>query len=174
VAIGLGQAAHLQFPDLSDWLNSRPSAAAPSRISIPTLDVRAQVVPVGRAGDGSIAVPAQDPVHTAGWYQYGASPGQPGTAVIVGHVDTKTEAAVFAHLVDLSRGDRIEITGPGSHRTTFAVDSVSRTPKTDFPAATVFAAAAKPRLVLVTCGGAWVGGDVGYADNVIVYATQSN
>jgi hypothetical protein len=25
----------------------------------------------------------------------------------------------------------------------------------------------------VTCGGAWVGGEVGYADNVIVYATQT-
>jgi hypothetical protein len=27
-----------------------------------------------------------------------------------------------------------------------------------------------PRLALVTCGGNWVGGETGYADNVIVFA----
>jgi hypothetical protein len=172
VAIGLGQAAHLKLPDLSTLLHQPSTAGAPSRITIPTLDVRARVVPVGKAPDGSIAVPVQNPVDTAGWYQYGASPGQPGTAVIVGHVDTKTEAAVFAHLDHLAKGDQIEITGPGSRKSTFAVDSLQRTPKTAFPADAVFAPTAKPRLVLVTCGGAWVGGEVGYADNVIVFASQ--
>jgi hypothetical protein len=172
--MGLGQAWHVRLPDLSTLLHSSHAAGAPSRISIPTLDLRARVVPVGRASDGSIAVPVQDPVDTAGWYEYGASPGQPGTAVIVGHVDTKTEAAVFAHLDQLATGDRIEITGPGARKATFVVDSLQRTPKTAFPADAVFAPAAKPRLVLVTCGGAWVGGQVGYADNVIVYATQAD
>jgi hypothetical protein len=27
-----------------------------------------------------------------------------------------------------------------------------------------------PRLALVTCGGEWLGGETGYADNVIVFA----
>jgi hypothetical protein len=172
VAIGLGQAAHLPLPNLSMLLPHPAAPGSPSGISIPALEVRAQVVPVGRASDGSIDVPVEDPVRTTGWYEYGASPGQPGTAVIVGHVDTKTEAAVFAHLNQLSKGDLIVVTGPGSHRSTFAVDSLRRTPKTAFPANAVFAPTAKPRLVLVTCGGAWVGGQVGYADNVIVFATQ--
>ena len=48
---------------------------------------------------------------------------------------------------------------------------MERSPKTSFPADKVFAATDRSRLVLVTCGGAWVGGDVGYADNVIVFAT---
>jgi LPXTG-site transpeptidase (sortase) family protein len=174
LAIGLGQAVHLPFPDLSALVHPGGSAGGPTRISIPAVDVHANVVAVGQADDGSIAVPAQDPVRTAGWYRYGASPGQPGTAVIVGHVDTRTEAAVFARLPDLNRGDRIVVTGHNGQIMTFAVDSVGRTPKTAFPASTIFAPAAKPRLVLVTCGGAWVGGDVGYADNVIVYATQTS
>jgi sortase (surface protein transpeptidase) len=89
----------------------------------------------------------------------------------VGHVDTKTQAAVFARLSDLDKGDRIEITNRSGKVVSFAVDSIQRTPKTAFPAQTIFAPAPKPRLVLVTCGGDWVGGEVGYADNVIVYAT---
>ena len=53
---------------------------------------------------------------------------------------------------------------------TFTVESVERFPKTSFPADRVFDAADGARLALVTCGGEWVGGDTGYADNVIVFA----
>ena len=51
------------------------------------------------------------------------------------------------------------------------MDSVERFPKIAFPADRVYGATDRSRLVLVTCGGAWVGGHVGYADNVIVFAT---
>lgn len=172
IGIGIGEAVQLPLPSLSSLLGQHASASAPSRITIPALDVRARLVAVGRADDGSIDVPTQDPVRTAGWYEYGASPGQPGTAVIVGHVDTRDRAAVFARLPELTPGDRIVVVSRTGKEIEFSVDSVRRTPKTAFPAATVFAPAPKPRLVLVTCGGAWVGGDVGYADNVIVFATM--
>ncbi len=175
VAIGVGQVAHLPLPDLSALSGHDAAAAggtAPVRITIPAVDVRARVIAVGRADDGSIAAPVQDPVRTAGWYELGPSPGDRGTAVIVGHVDTNTEAAVFARLTELSPGDRIQVTRRDGHVESFAVDSVRRTPKTAFPADTIFAPAPAPRLVLVTCGGAWVGGVVGYADNVLVFATR--
>jgi LPXTG-site transpeptidase (sortase) family protein len=174
IAIGVGQAAHIPLPDLSTMFSRHASPASPSRITIPAVDVRAQVVAVGRADDGSIAVPTEDPVTTAGWYEDGATPGQPGTAVIVGHVDTKTQAAVFAHLRDLNKGDLIDVTNRSGKVVSFVVDSVQRTPKTAFPAQTIFAPAPKPRLVLVTCGGDWIGGEVGYADNVIVFATMTH
>src|SRR5262245_2519033 len=130
IAIGVGQATHIPLPDLSTMFSRHAPPASPTRITIPALDVRAQVVAVGRADDGSIAVPTQDPVRTAGWYEFGASPGQPGTAVIVGHVDTKTQAAVFARLPDLNRGDRIEVISRSGQVTTFSVDSVQRSAKT--------------------------------------------
>ena len=53
---------------------------------------------------------------------------------------------------------------------TFVVESVEAFPKTAFPSDRIFEDPGAPRLALITCGGAWVGGDVGYADNVIVFA----
>jgi hypothetical protein len=54
---------------------------------------------------------------------------------------------------------------------TFTVESVESFPKTSFPAGRVFDSTDRARLVLVTCGGAWIGGHIGYSDNVIVFAT---
>jgi hypothetical protein len=172
-AIGLGQSVGLpRLPSLSLG-GDRTSGMKPSqpvRISIPTLGVRANVVEVGRADDGSIATPVEDPVGTAGWYGLGPTPGEPGTAVIVGHVDTASRPAVFQRLGELKAGKVIEVSRKDRKVAAFTVESVERFPKTSFPADRVFDAADGARLALVTCGGEWVGGDTGYADNVIVFA----
>ena len=177
-AIGLGQ--FLGFPDFPNFPGFSWSAnhvddrglkpSAPTRISIPALGVRADVVEVGRADDGSIATPVEDPAGTAGWYGLGPSPGEDGTAVIVGHVDTASKPAVFGKLAQLPAGKLVEVKRKDRRVATFTVESVERFPKTSFPADRVFADTESPRLVLVTCGGDWLGGDVGYADNVIVFA----
>ena len=39
------------------------------------------------------------------------------------------------------------------------------------PVTRVFQDYSRPGLRLITCGGAWVGGSTGYADNVIVFAS---
>ncbi len=143
----------------------------PTRISIPSLDVRAAVLEVGRATDGSIATPTSDPANATGWYRLGPSPGERGTAVIVGHVDTEREPAVFHRLTDLRKGKLIEVSRKDRRVATFTVESVEIFPKASFPVKRIFDVTDRPRLVLVTCGGAWIGGPIGYADNVIVFAT---
>jgi len=173
-SVGLGQ--YLGFPTFdwssnSDGVGLKPSA--PTRISIPALGVRADVVQVGKANDGSIATPVEDPVGTAGWYGLGPSPGEDGTAVIVGHVDTASRPAVFAKLGELKVGKLIEVNRKDRRVATFTVESVERFPKTSFPADRVFTGSGGPRLVLVTCGGQWVGGDMGYADNIVVFAVAA-
>jgi hypothetical protein len=178
--IGLGQL--MGMPTLSELASSWSSGSVathggelgrsvPTKVSIPALGVRAKVVEVGKAADGSIAVPSTDPVKATGWYALGPAPGERGTAVIVGHVDTSTEPAVFHKLGELRKGKLIEVNRADRRIASFKVDSVETVPKTAFPADRVFQAADRPRLVLVTCGGPWLGGQVGYADNVIVYAT---
>src|SRR5262249_5337223 len=135
------------------------------------LSVRAPVIGVGRAADGSIATPSINTPDETGWYRLGPTPGEPGTAVIVGHVDSGDPPAVLAQLGTLSKGKTIDVSRADRGTAACRVDSIERTPKTAFPADKVFGSSDRPRLVLVTCGGSWVGGQVGYADNVIVYAT---
>jgi hypothetical protein len=167
--VGLGQATHLPGPHRPDLGTGAPRRSAPTRISIATIGVDARVVGVGTAPDGSIEAP-RDPQST-GWFTGGAVPGGNGTAVIVGHVDTRTAPAVFHRLAELRPGARIGVSRRDRTGAVFTVDSVERSAKSDFPTARIFRTAARPRLVLVTCGGAWTGGATGYADNVIVFAT---
>jgi hypothetical protein len=145
--------------------------SVPTRIAIPSLGVRAGVVEVGLAADGSIDAPTEDPAESAGWYSLGPTPGEAGTSVIVGHVDTDSRPALFHRLHTLRRGQTIEVSRRDNRVATFTVELVRAYPKTAFPVDQVFVRSDRPRLVLVTCGGDWVGGDVGYAENVIVFAT---
>jgi hypothetical protein len=171
-ALGVGQMLGLPTPWSMHWTHDGAMHhSVPTRISIPALGVQATVVGVGRAPDGSIATPSTDTPDEAGWYRLGPTPGELGTAVIVGHVDSADRPAVFAKLGTLTKGRTIDVSREDRRTATFRVDSIERTPKTAFPADKVFASSDRPRLVLVTCGGSWVGGAVGYADNVIVYAT---
>lgn len=175
--IAVGQAVAL--PSLTDlagsWFRHEQAdgmrRSIPTQVSIPALQVNADVIEVGRADDGSIGTPLGDPVRQTGWYGRGPAPGEPGTAIIVGHVDTKTEPAVFASLAGVGEGTVIEVNRQDGRVARFSVDSVESFPKTEFPAQRIFDRVDRPRLVLVTCGGTWVGGAVGYADNVIVFAT---
>jgi hypothetical protein len=171
-AVGVGRALGIPLPDFTlGWTSGqdmRPSL--PTRISISAVGMRADVVEVGLAGNGSIAAPTGDPVRTVGWYGHGPTPGEPGVAVLVGHVDTHDRAAVFHRLHELKPGTRIEVRRKDRRTATFIVDSVETFPKTAFPADRLLVRDEVPRLALVTCGGDWVGGASGYADNVIVFA----
>jgi hypothetical protein len=178
-AVGVGRALGVPMPSLSmdlgdlHWHGSNSSVMKPStptRVSIAAIGVRADIVQVGRAADGSIATPVEDPASTVGWYVDGPTPGEQGTAVLVGHVDTDDRAGVFHSLRNLRPGKVIEIARKDRRTASFTVDSVEQFPKTAFPADRVLTQNDAARLVLVTCGGAWVGGETGYADNVIVFA----
>jgi hypothetical protein len=173
-AIGLGRALGMPMPSFSaNWPGSDAKVLTPSRptkLSISSLGIRADVVEVGKADDGSIAPPVEDPTRTVGWYGLGPTPGEPGTAVMVGHVDTDSRPGVFHNLREIQAGKLIEVSRKDRRVATFRVDSVESFPKDSFPADRVLVHSDVPRLALVTCGGEWVGGDVGYADNIIVFA----
>jgi hypothetical protein len=72
-------------------------------------DVDAEVMGLGLEDDGTLEVP-EDPDVT-GWFTEGPEPGEPGEAVIAGHLDSYTGPAVFHRLRDLERGDEITIHG---------------------------------------------------------------
>ncbi|WP_037331381.1 class F sortase [Salinispora tropica] len=146
-------------------------ASDPVAVEIEAIDVTAPVHSVGLAPDGTIAAPDAARAQEAGWYDQGPTPGQYGPAVLVGHVDTDTGPAVFQGLRDLRAGDRVEVNRTDGQVAVFEVNSVERFDKERFPTDQVFGDFDRPNLRLVTCGGRWVGGQTGYADNVVVFAS---
>lgn len=147
------------------------AASRPVSIDVPAIEVRAPVHQVGIAPDGSIGVPDAGRAQEAGWYDQGPTPGQYGPAVIVGHVDTTTGPAVFHHLKEVRAGDRVEVTREDGSVAIFEVNEVERFDKEKLPADEIYGDFSRPSLRLITCGGRWVGGATGYADNVVVFAS---
>jgi hypothetical protein len=145
--------------------------APPQRVRVAVLGIDAAVVPVDVDDAGALTVPADPAV--VGWWRAGAWPGVAhGTVVLAGHVDTHADGpgALF-RVAALRPGDRIEIdsaAGPVG----YAVAGVRSYPKAELPPE-VFATAGSPRLVLVTCGGAFDRRSRHYADNVVVYAVPA-
>ncbi len=177
--MGLAQATDL-LPDLRPFGfagTSRPpagpalKASRPVRLAIPAIGVRAPINPVGLAADGTIATPPLGSLNETGWYDQGPTPGQDGPAIILGHVDSKTRPAVFAKLASLRPGQLIEVTRRDQRVAVFQVDSVEQFSKTNLPTSRLYGDFSRPALRLITCGGRWVGGTTGYADNVVVFAT---
>lgn len=146
-------------------------ASRPVRIIIPSLQVRADVHNVGLAPDGSIAVPSLDRTDEAGWYDKSPTPGQYGPAVIVGHVDTRTGPSIFYNLRELRPGDQIRVGRRDRSVAVFEVNSVERFDKANLPTQRIYGDYTRPGLRLITCGGRWVGGETGYADNIVVFAS---
>ncbi|MEO3926119.1 class F sortase [Micromonosporaceae bacterium B7E4] len=146
-------------------------SSPPVGIGIRSLDLTAPVHPVGVARDGTIEVPASDRRDEAGWYSQSPTPGQYGPSVIVGHVDTRTGPAVFHDLAGLRPGAKIEVDREDESVAVFEVNSVKRFNKSELPVDRVYGDFSRPSLRLITCGGRWVGGSTGYADNVIVFAS---
>jgi hypothetical protein len=131
---------------------------------------------LGRARDGTVEVPrGPRKWDTAGWYAGpgGTRPGDPGSAVILGHVDSRSGPAVFYRLRELRPGDRVEVVQAGGSRASFTVDRVERYPKRRFPTDDVYYPTLTPRLRLVTCGGEFDRAAGSYRDNVIAFASLS-
>jgi sortase (surface protein transpeptidase) len=143
--------------------------APPARLQIPAIGVSTPLVRLGRLPDGSIEVPHA--WNTAGWYDQGPRPGQPGPAVILGHVDSKTGPAVFYRLRDLRPGDVVRVGLTNGRTLIFRVQRTERYPKDKFPTEAVYFPTLDRELRLITCGGDFDYAKGSYVDNIVVYAT---
>jgi hypothetical protein len=148
-----------------------PRRTAPAALAIPSIGVRTGLVRLGLNPDGTLQVPSD--VSVAGWYALGPGPGQPGAAVIAGHVDSKEGPAVFYRLGELATGALIRITLVDGRHVAFRVYAVREYAKTAFPTALVYGPTAAPELRLVTCGGPFDARTGHYLDNVVVFARSA-
>ncbi|MEU0600518.1 class F sortase [Streptomyces sp. NPDC006393] len=138
-------------------------------LRIPSLGIDAPVVGIGLGADRQLQTPPVDKPKLVGWYEDGPSPGESGTAIAVGHRDTKTGAAVFAALGQVERGRPIEVRRADGRTAVYTVDKVRIFDKDRFPDKEVYGTARRPELHVITCGGLYTR-RAGYSSNVVVFA----
>ncbi|MDX2818603.1 class F sortase [Streptomyces sp. NPDC001902] len=146
------------------------SPARPLRIDIPSAGIHAKLVERGLTADGAVDPPPFTTPNVAGWYGRGPAPGDAGAALIVGHVDTRTKAAVFYALSTVTQGDLVEVTRSDGSVAEFAVEGVEIVDKTGFRPDRVYGSGVRPELRLITCGGTFDHATQSYSANVVVYA----
>ncbi|TMF09940.1 MAG: class F sortase [Chloroflexi bacterium] len=82
------------------------------------------------------------------------SPGEPGNAVINGHVNWWTGDAVFTHLSRLRIGDEVRVVRADGRTVVFKVSS-KRTVDANARIPSLFAPSTDTTLTLITCSGTW-------------------
>jgi sortase (surface protein transpeptidase) len=147
-----------------------PSGAAqtPVRLNIPKAKVQAGVEAVGLDGQGNIGVPSAPT--TVAWYNRGPAPGQPGDAILNGHVDWTTGPAVFANLRALQPGDEVTVVTQAGQQMRFRVTAAKTYDAGTQPPADLFATSGPPRISLITCTGPWDKGRKQYQQRLVVSA----
>jgi hypothetical protein len=143
----------------------------PVRVQIPKIGVASSLDRLGRAPDGTVEVPNRSDL--AGWYDLGPRPGDLGSAVILGHVDSDHGPAVFYRLRELRPGDQLTVTGADGSSVRFVVQRTQQYPKDRFPTDDVYYPTLTSALRLVTCGGEFDHTTGHYRSNVIVFATMA-
>lgn len=146
------------------------SRQLPVKLEIPAISLDTTFVPpLGLNPDKTVSVP--DSFTEVGWYKNGASPGEVGPAVILGHVDSKDGPAVFVSLGQLKEGDEVNVTRADGTVATFVVTKLVRYPQDNFPTLDVYGPTDDATLRLVTCTGVYDRGEQRYSHNLVVYAT---
>jgi hypothetical protein len=155
-------------PDRTD----RPRILPPSRaktLTIRYLGIGAPVMGLRLDSERRLPAPPDDKAELVGWYSEGPAPGGSGTAVVVGHRDTRTGPAVFAALEAIEPGRSVEVLRADGRTAVYTVDAVKTYEKARFPNKEVYGHRGRPELRLITCGGTY-DRRKGYASNVVVFA----
>ncbi|MEG3627959.1 class F sortase [Streptomyces poriticola] len=143
--------------------------SVPDRVRIPAIQVDAPVMPVGLDADGWVDAPPPEDPNLAGWFTAAVTPGEKGTAVVVGHVDNAQGPAVFYGLGALKQGNKVEVSRQDGKTAVFEIYAIEVFEKNDFPGDRVYASKGHPELRVITCGGGFSEQN-GYAGNVVAFA----
>jgi hypothetical protein len=150
------------------WLATVQQTARPVWLTIPAIGVRAAVLELGLNPDGTLQVPTSTTV--TGWYTGSPRPGAIGSAIIVGHVDSRAGPAVFFWLRTMRPGERVYVGRADGTLAVFTVTSVRMYAKDHFPTTAVYGPVPDAELRLITCGGVFDPSLGSYLSNVVVYA----
>ena len=148
------------------------AVAKPVWVSIPTIGIKkTKLIRLGLTSQGTLQVPKTTTV--AGWFTGGPRPGAVGSAVIAGHVDSKTGPGIFFWLRALKPGDKVYVGRADGTMAVFTVTREHMYAKDRFPTKAVYGAVPDAELRLITCGGIFDRSTGSYLSNVVVFARLS-
>ncbi|NTU46488.1 class F sortase [Candidatus Roizmanbacteria bacterium] len=140
----------------------------PTRLIITSLGIDTQVEHVGKDARGAMDVPKNE--WNVGWYKLGAMPGEMGSAVLDGHLDTATGPAIFAHLARLQIGDEIRVIDGEGGEKIFHVFQKQTFSDATFPIEEVFGKKDGRYLNLITCSGVFNHVTKNYVDRLVIFS----
>jgi LPXTG-site transpeptidase (sortase) family protein len=144
----------------------------PVRLTIAKINVDAATSYVGLRSDGDVDQPKH--IADVGWYKYGVLPGNPGSAVIIGHVNgLRGEPGVFKNLNKMRPGDTFSVTDDKNQAATFTVQT-SRVYSHDDQPKEVFETNPDSYVNLITCTGSWDATRHMYEERLVVFAKKSS
>jgi hypothetical protein len=146
------------------------TAALPVALQIPAIGMRTRLIRLGITPQGTLQVPSSPSV--AGWYTGSPRPGEIGSSIIAGHIDSYLGPGVFFRLRELHPGNRIYVRQADGRSAVFQVTAVHQYPKAHFPAASVYGPVPDAELHLITCGGTFDYATHSYLSNIVVYSTE--
>jgi LPXTG-site transpeptidase (sortase) family protein len=152
---------------VSGEADAAPQPPAGMRLQLPAIGVDAPVDELGTDASGHLEAPTK--WQDVGWYSGGARPGDAGSALLMGHVDSHTGPAVFWNLHELKAGSLVVVRQDGRDLQ-FHVVKAMNFPETEPPKDELFSRQGASRVVLLTCSGEFNQATGRYTDRLMVIA----
>jgi hypothetical protein len=168
VAVAEPPAAPVQLPADDSGPPDGPPPQAPGTVRLPQGGT-AKLVRKEITADGVLPIPRG--LADATWW--GAKLGAvSGAALLSGHVNWAGVKGPFDELWRVAPGQDVSVVDTAGGHWLYRISGMVTLHKDDLPAQSkaLFGRDGPPRLVLVTCGGDYIGGTDGYQDNRIVTA----
>ncbi|MEV6445373.1 class F sortase [Amycolatopsis sp. NPDC051716] len=141
----------------------------PARLSLPGGGT-AKLIQEDLDAAGALKIP--EGLDEAAWW--GARLGADhGVALLSGHVNWKGKKGPFNELWQVKQGQDVKLTDAAGAAWVYRIESTETVHKTDLAGRSeqLFNPDGPHKLLLVTCGGEYVGGSEGYEDNRVVTAS---
>ena len=141
----------------------------PVEISIPSINIDSvKIEEVGLTQDRNMDVPKS--YETVGWYNRGPVPGELGSSVLAGHLDSPSGKAVFWNLEKLQSGDIIQTEDFNGNTAQFKVIDKQVYEVDNFPVEKIFGQKDKKRLNLITCEGIFDKSSKIYSHRTVIFS----
>ncbi|MGN7408935.1 MULTISPECIES: class F sortase [unclassified Sporosarcina] len=148
-------------------LESEQKGIIPVTLEIPAIGVKSDIENVGELENGQMGVP--EGVDNVGWFEPGTLPGNSGSSVMAGHIDSLTGPAVFYKLDKLKKGDEVVVRDADGKSLTFIVTKTEKYPRKNAPIEEIFGFSYGSRLNLITCTGEFNRKAKTHEERLVVY-----